>query len=287
MANQTQTTKTSLWLLIQNNVFRWFWSRWGLSARRTTWTGTPGRWTRRPLGSSPSYSSVRWFFFFIFSSRLISISIYSPSSSSSVSQASFLKECFRFQYLNRQFLPWLSKYINSALQHFPSYLVVAANQYGCHTPPSASQVQLQKVGMWPNYTAGGVFADACIEIFPGGHLDRSIFNLQSSNIPMNPSQRNWSCFISPDNPLPSQQYLSFLLSCHFKYSNANWPLNQKEEEVQVQTKVQVQVQTNVLSFQVSAKFMIEDDEEQMKEELKEAFRIYDKEVKCQKWRKKT
>merc|ERR550539_2120865 len=28
---------------------------------------------------------------------------------------------------------------------------------------------------------------------------------------------------------------------------------------------------------VSAKFMIEDDEEQMKEELKEAFRIYDKE----------
>ena len=28
--------------------------------------------------------------------------------------------------------------------------------------------------------------------------------------------------------------------------------------------------------------MIEDDEEQMKEELKEAFRIYDKEVKCQK-----
>ena len=234
MANQTQTTKTSLWLLIQYNVFRWFWSRWGLSARRTTWTGTPGRWTRRPLGSSPSYSSVRWFFFFIFSSRLISISIYSPSSSSSVSQAPFLKEWFRFQYLNCQFLPWLSKYINSALQHFPSYLVVAANQYGCHTPPSASQVRLQKVGMWPNYTAGGVFADACIEIFPGGHLDRSIFNLQSSNIPMNPSQRNWSCFISPDNPLPSQQYLSFLLSCHFKYSNANWPLNQKE--VQVQTK---------------------------------------------------
>ena len=33
--------------------------------------------------------------------------------------------------------------------------------------------------------------------------------------------------------------------------------------------------------------MIEDDEEQMKEELKEAFRIYDKEVICQKWRKKT
>merc|ERR1712131_223967 len=29
--------------------------------------------------------------------------------------------------------------------------------------------------------------------------------------------------------------------------------------------------------QVAAKFMIEDDEEQMKEELKEAFRIYDKE----------
>ena len=28
---------------------------------------------------------------------------------------------------------------------------------------------------------------------------------------------------------------------------------------------------------VAAKFMIEDDEEQMKEELKEAFRIYDKE----------
>merc|ERR1712038_1265191 len=29
---------------------------------------------------------------------------------------------------------------------------------------------------------------------------------------------------------------------------------------------------------VAAKFMVEDDEEQMKEELKEAFRIYDKEV---------
>merc|ERR1711910_45593 len=29
--------------------------------------------------------------------------------------------------------------------------------------------------------------------------------------------------------------------------------------------------------QVAAKFMIEDDEEQMREELKEAFRIYDKE----------
>merc|ERR1711990_963142 len=29
--------------------------------------------------------------------------------------------------------------------------------------------------------------------------------------------------------------------------------------------------------QVAARFMIEDDEEQMKEELKEAFRIYDKE----------
>merc|ERR1719168_242130 len=29
--------------------------------------------------------------------------------------------------------------------------------------------------------------------------------------------------------------------------------------------------------QVAGKFMIEDDEEQMKEELKEAFRIYDKE----------
>ena len=30
-------------------------------------------------------------------------------------------------------------------------------------------------------------------------------------------------------------------------------------------------------LQVSARFMVEDDEEQMKEELKEAFRIYDKE----------
>merc|ERR1719346_398313 len=30
--------------------------------------------------------------------------------------------------------------------------------------------------------------------------------------------------------------------------------------------------------QVAGKFMIEDDEEQMKEELKEAFRIYDKET---------
>ena len=40
--------------------------------------------------------------------------------------------------------------------------------------------------------------------------------------------------------------------------------------------------SNVLNFQVSAKFMIEDDEEQMKEELKEAFRIYDKEVNIKK-----
>merc|ERR1740137_118275 len=35
--------------------------------------------------------------------------------------------------------------------------------------------------------------------------------------------------------------------------------------------------TFLMFCQVSAKFMIEDDEEQMKEELKEAFRIYDKE----------
>ena len=32
-----------------------------------------------------------------------------------------------------------------------------------------------------------------------------------------------------------------------------------------------------VTLKVAAKFMIEDDEEQMKEELKEAFRIYDKE----------
>ena len=32
-----------------------------------------------------------------------------------------------------------------------------------------------------------------------------------------------------------------------------------------------------ICVKVAAKFMIEDDEEQMKEELKEAFRIYDKE----------
>ena len=32
------------------------------------------------------------------------------------------------------------------------------------------------------------------------------------------------------------------------------------------------------TLQVAGKFMVEDDEEQMKEELKEAFRIYDKEV---------
>jgi len=35
--------------------------------------------------------------------------------------------------------------------------------------------------------------------------------------------------------------------------------------------------TFTMFCQVAAKFMIEDDEEQMKEELKEAFRIYDKE----------
>ena len=34
---------------------------------------------------------------------------------------------------------------------------------------------------------------------------------------------------------------------------------------------------NKFCFQIAAKFMVEDDVEQMKEELKEAFRIYDKE----------
>merc|ERR1712172_273701 len=37
--------------------------------------------------------------------------------------------------------------------------------------------------------------------------------------------------------------------------------------------------TFMMFCQVAAKFMIEDDEEQMKEELNEAFRIYDKEVR--------
>merc|ERR1719452_95279 len=36
--------------------------------------------------------------------------------------------------------------------------------------------------------------------------------------------------------------------------------------------------TFMMFCQVSAKFMVEDEEEQMKEELKEAFRIYDKEA---------
>ena len=41
----------------------------------------------------------------------------------------------------------------------------------------------------------------------------------------------------------------------------------------------IQLKSQSFSFcQVAAKFMVEDDEEQMKEELKEAFRIYDKEV---------
>ena len=73
-----------------------------------------------------------------------------------------------------------------------------------------------------------------------------------------------------------QQYLAFLFGC--KYSTANWPLNQNWINLQAWKKVKI----NVLNFQVSAKFMIEDDEEQMKEELKEAFRIYDKEVKLNK-----
>merc|ERR1711963_721343 len=46
-------------------------------------------------------------------------------------------------------------------------------------------------------------------------------------------------------------------------------------------RIQVALQAMKFSFymlcQVAGKFMIEDDEEQMKEELKEAFRIYDKE----------
>ena len=41
------------------NFCRWSWSRWVWSARRTTWTGTRGRSTRRPPASSPSSSSAR------------------------------------------------------------------------------------------------------------------------------------------------------------------------------------------------------------------------------------
>ena len=119
----------------------------GVECKKDDMDGYAGEVDEEATGKFTFLQFCQVVFFFIFSSRLISISIYSPSSSSSVSQASFLKECFRFQYLNCQFLPWLSKYINSALQHFPSYLVVASNQYGCHTPPSASQVRLQKVGM--------------------------------------------------------------------------------------------------------------------------------------------
>ena len=51
------------------------------------------------------------------------------------------------------------------------------------------------------------------------------------------------------------------------------------KSVTVHDSQRIQLKNQSFSFcQVAAKFMVEDDEEQMKEELKEAFRIYDKEV---------
>ena len=50
------------------------------------------------------------------------------------------------------------------------------------------------------------------------------------------------------------------------------------KSVTVHDSQRIQLKNQSFSFcQVAAKFMVEDDEEQMKEELKEAFRIYDKE----------
>ena len=62
------------------------------------------------------------------------------------------------------------------------------------------------------------------------------------------------------------------VSQHAKYFQARWSKVVESQRIQRKNR-------ESKSFrQVAAKFMVEDDEEQMKEELKEAFRIYDKEV---------
>ena len=67
-----------------------------------------------------------------------------------------------------------------------------------------------------------------------------------------------------------------------KYSSRCFKLRKEVQEFK-QTNTYVQIDeagagkfTLAMFCQIAARFMIEDDEEQMKEELKEAFRIYDR-----------
>ena len=92
---------------------------------------------------------------------------------------------------------------------------------------------------------------------------------------MNSSQRNWSCFNIFRQPFAPSAIPELFIWLSFQIFNCQLTFKLEEEDVQ---KLNLFLISNVLNFQVSAKFMIEDDEEQMKEELKEAFRIYDKEV---------
>ena len=92
---------------------------------------------------------------------------------------------------------------------------------------------------------------------------------------MNSSQRNWSCFNIFRQPFAPSAIPELFIWLSFQIFNCQLTFKLEEEDVQKLNLIQM---SNVVNFQVSAKFMIEDDEEQMKEELKEAFRIYDKEV---------
>ena len=145
--------------------------------------------------------------------------------------------------------------------------------------PKAYQEQMQKVGIWPNYTEGALLLTQMQEeIFLGDSPDGSILNLQSSNVLMNQSPKTWPCLTYSDNPLRRQRYLAFLFARHFKHPTLNWPLNPEGSCFSAEKISHFEIWIICSNPQVSAKFMIEDDEEQMKEELKEAFRIYDKEV---------
>ena len=92
--------------------------------------------------------------------------------------------------------------------------------------PKAYQGQMQKVGIWPNYTEGALLLTQMQEeIFLGDSPDGSVLNLQSSNVLMNQSPKTWPCLIYSDNPLRRQRYLAFLFARHFKHPTLNWPLN--------------------------------------------------------------
>ena len=110
----------------------------------------------------------------------------------------------------------------------PTYIILSLKQHidmgVIH--PKAYQGQMQKVGIWPNYTEGALLLTQMQEeIFLGDSPDGSVLNLQSSNVLMNPSPKTGPCLIYSDNPLRRQRYLAFLFARHFKHPTLNWPLN--------------------------------------------------------------